>query len=376
MYLKQLTLVNFKNYQSLEIDFCNRINCFTGNNGAGKTNILDAIYYLSFSKSYFSNPDIMNIKHGEQLMLLQGNYSINNTPENIILSYENGKKKLLKRNKKEYDKFSDHIGLIPLVMVSPGDINLIVGNSDERRKFIDGIISQYNSEYLFSLQRYNKALAQRNFILKEFRRSNSFDSDMLLVYNSQLVTNGNFIFNERQKFIASIIPIFQHYFTIISQNNETVSINYKSQLFENSFDNALVNNFNTDLQLKHTTFGVHKDDIELLQEQIPIKKIGSQGQQKTFLISLKLAQFNYINSKCGFNPILLLDDVFDKLDNTRVKQIVLLVAQNNFGQIFITDTNAERVNQTVSEINGSYIHYNVDKAKVKKINEAIENTTT
>lgn len=368
MYIENLVLVNFKNYNHLEVNFSDKINCFTGRNGVGKTNILDAIYYLSFSKSFFSNIDSFNIKHGQSLFVIQGNYQINDKLEKIYCGYEAGKKKKIKRNTKDYSRIADHIGLIPLVMVSPSDIGLIIGGSEERRKFTDGIISQYNRNYLFDLQRYNKALLQRNYVLKD-GKSNPDLNDMLDIFDMQLIECGTKIYAERKKFITELIPVFQRYFEHITHGSELVGLKYTSQLHECSIDDLLKKNRSRDINAHSTTGGIHKDDLELLLGDYLIRKLGSQGQQKSYLIALKLAQFEYIYKLCGFKPILLLDDVFDKLDSSRVEQIIKLVSQKNFGQIFITDTNNSRISHVLNKVNESYFHFEVDNAQLTRIYE-------
>lgn len=367
MYIKELSLVNFKNYNSLEVEFSDKINCFTGNNGVGKTNILDALYYLSFSKSFFSSIDSLSIKHNEEMFVIQGNYIIRDIPESIYCGVEKSKKKKVKRNKKEYDRLADHIGLIPLVMVSPSDITLIIGGSDERRKFIDGIISQYNRNYLYDLQRYNKALLQRNHLLKEAARTNTNNDDVIEIYDEQLIETGNRIYEARKTFTKEIIPVFQQYFNHISQGNEVVQLNYYSALDNIDMKGLLKESRVKDKMARTTTQGIHKDDLEFLLGDYLIRKLGSQGQQKSYLLALKLAQFEYIYKLCGFKPILLLDDVFDKLDATRVEQIIKLVSQHNFGQIFITDTNSDRVNKVLKSIHDNYFHYHVNESKLNRI---------
>jgi len=369
MYIKNLSLVNFKNYDNLELSFSDKINCFTGNNGAGKTNILDAIYYLSFCKSFFSSIDSMSVKHEREMFVIQGNYQIKEQDENIYCGFEKSKKKKVKRNKKEYTRLADHIGLIPLVMITPSDITLIIGGSDERRKFVDGIISQYNRNYLFDLQRYNKALLQRNHLLKEAGKTGVNNDDVIEIYDFQLIETGNRIFEERKKFTNEIIPVFQEYFQHISQGNEQVQLNYFSVLNETNMETILTENKLKDRIARTTTEGIHKDDLELMLGSYLIRKLGSQGQQKSYLIALKMAQFEYINKLCGFKPILLLDDVFDKLDSSRVEQIIKLVSQHNFGQIFITDTNSNRINTVLNSINDGYYHFNVNNAEITQVYE-------
>lgn len=371
MFLQSLSLVNFKNYAQVEVNFSSKINCFTGNNGVGKTNILDAIYYLSFCKSFFTSIDSMNVRHGDSLFVINGNYDFENHSESIYCGFEQGKKKKFKRNKKEYERLADHIGLIPLVMISPYDINLILGGSEERRKFIDGIISQFDREYLFDLQNYNKALVHRNHLLKQYGKSGYLDTEVLELYDMQLVENGTRIFTKRTHFLKEIKPVFQKYFTHISQGKEQVSLSYYSHLQDAQFDLLLKNSREKDKTTRYTTHGIHKDDLELKLGDYPIRKLGSQGQQKSYLVALKLAQFEYIQKLCGFKPILLLDDIFDKLDSDRVEQIIKLVAQNSFGQIFITDTNPERVNKVLRQIKGEYFHYLVDDATLCELHEKI-----
>lgn len=359
MSLQHLTLTNFKNYQTLDVDFSSRINCITGDNGEGKTNILDAIYYLSFCKSFFTGIDSQNIKHGEQFFIVQGNYDFDGEQTEIYCGFEPGKRKRFKRNKKEYERFADHIGLIPLVMVSPYDINLIIGGSDERRKFIDGIISQFDKEYLYQYQKYIKILAQRNHLLKETPQTWQIDEEILQVYNDQLAESGQFIYQKRKNFIAEIEPIFQKYFDIISQGKEKVTLVYQTAIDEKPLAQLLKENRSIDLTTRYTNFGVHKDDLELGMSGLQIKRLGSQGQQKTYLIAMKLAQFEYINQLCGRKAILLLDDIFDKLDQHRGEQIVNLVAQNNFGQIFITDTSSNRIKLILEKVGGEHRHYHL-----------------
>lgn len=359
MSLQHLTLTNFKNYQSLDVDFSARINCITGNNGEGKTNILDAIYYLSFCKSFSSNIDMQNVKHGEQFFIIQGMYEFEDRIEEIYCGFESGKHKRFKRNKKEYERFADHIGLIPLVMVSPYDANLIIGGSDERRKFMDGIISQFDKQYLFEYQKYVRVLAQRNHLLKETPQTWQIDNDMLQIYDSQLSESGQFIYQKRKEFVKGIEPIFQKYFDAISQGKEKVTLKYITTLDGETLQQQLADNRAADLATRYTNYGVHKDELELGMDELPIKKLGSQGQQKTYLVAMKLAQFEYINHLCGTKPILLLDDIFDKLDQTRVEQIVNLVGQNNFGQIFITDTSTQRIDEILQKVGGDYRHFNL-----------------
>jgi len=370
MYLQELSLINFKNYSQTELSLSPKINCFIGQNGVGKTNLLDAIYYLSMCKSYLNPIDSQNIKYDENFFVLQGDYLLKEKHENIYCGLKKNKKKQFKRNKKEYQKLSDHIGLLPIVMISPLDNSLILEGSDERRKFMDSVISQYDKVYLDNLIKYNRALVQRNKLLKDFFQNRNFDADTIDIWDEQLVALGEKVYNTRVKFVEELIPIFQEYYTRISGNRETVQLVYDSQLHEGEFREILKNALDKDRIVQHTTVGIHKDDLILTLEKYPIKKAGSQGQQKTYLVSLKLAQFDFIKQLSGFKPILLLDDIFDKFDKTRVRQIIELVAENHFGQIFITDTSQDRLDEILTEIkipHNIFVIESAEDIQIKKI---------
>ncbi len=350
MYIKKLSLVNFKNYTQADFTFSEKINCFIGDNGKGKTNLLDAIYYLSMCKSYFNPVDSQNINHDAEFMVIQADYQRANDHENVYCGMKRNKKKRFKRNNKDYKKLSEHIGLLPVVMVSPNDAVLITGGSDERRKYVDSVISQYDKPYLQHIIKYNRALMQRNQLLKDFAAHRYFDNQNLEVWNIQLLQLGNSIYKKRREFINQLIPIFQKFYNHIAHNNENVSLEYQSQLHQNSFNDLLKNAIQKDRAMQYTTVGVHKDDLLLQLEKLPMKKFGSQGQQKTYLIALKLAQFEFMKEINGMKPILLLDDLFDKLDCNRMQKIIELVSGNNFGQIFITDTDKEHIKNTLLEM--------------------------
>ena len=354
MHLKQLSLVNYKNFESREFEFDNKINCFVGNNGIGKTNILDAIYHLALGKSYFNPIASQNITHGKDFFLLEGSFEKNGRGEKIVCSLKRGGKRMIKRNGKVYDRLSDHIGLLPLVMISPSDRDLILEGSETRRKFMDGVISQSNPEYLRNLIRYNKVLAQRNSLLKFFALNNTFDSDTLSVYDEQLQLLGTLIFQERILFLEAFVPLFREQYQAISGGNELVNLRYQSTLQDGELLEQLRSNINRDRALQYTSVGIHKDDLRFEISDHPIKKFGSQGQQKSFLISLKFAQFQLIKKQEKTNPILLLDDIFDKLDENRVAHIITLVEDENFGQIFLSDTQPERTENVVRAIHQSY----------------------
>ncbi|SNR16832.1 DNA replication/repair protein RecF [Tenacibaculum jejuense] len=359
MYLQKLSLVNFKNIEAQTFNFEKKINCFVGNNGVGKTNILDAIYYLSFAKSYFNPIAGQNIRHNEDFFMVEGDYLVKERSEKIICSLKRGQKKVLKRNGKVYDRFSDHIGQFPLVIISPADRDLIIEGSETRRKFIDGVISQQDKKYLSSLIAYNKILNQRNALLKFFAANRTFDALNLKVYNEQLIQFGEEIHEKRKEFLEKFTPIFNEKYKVISNDNEQVNLSYKSQLNTTSFSDLLDLQLEKDKILQYTSAGVHKDDLTFGIGSYPIKKFGSQGQQKSYLIALKLAQFEFIKKQSELTPILLLDDIFDKLDENRVSQIVNLVNDDEFGQIFITDTHSERTENVVKQSNKPYQIFNL-----------------
>jgi len=354
MFLKKLSLINYKNFSAVDFEFDSKINCFVGQNGIGKTNILDAIYHLAFGKSYFNPIAIQNIKHDEDFFVIEGNFEKEAHEEKIVCSIKKGLKKIIKKNGKAYDKISDHIGFLPLVIISPSDRDLITEGSDTRRKFIDGVISQSDKEYLQALIKYNKVLTQRNSLLKYFALNQTFDKITLSVYNEQLAAYGSVLFNKRIAFLDTFIPIFKEQYKAISGGNEEVSLVYDSQLLNDGFLSLFDKNLDKDRALQYTSVGTHKDDLNFDLGEHPIKKFGSQGQQKSFLVALKLAQFNFIKKQSNTTPILLLDDIFDKLDENRVSHLISLVNDDNFGQLFISDTHADRTENVVQNINQSY----------------------
>ncbi len=354
MLLKKLALLNYKNFDTQDFEFDTKINCFVGANGIGKTNVLDAIYHLSFGKSYFNPITTQNIKHGEDFFVIDGEFLKNDRDEKVICSVKRGSKKIIKRNGKAYERFSDHIGFLPLVIVSPADRDLITEGSDTRRKFMDGVISQSDKDYLQNLIKYTKVLAQRNSLLKYFAVNNTFDQDTLEVYNEQLHVLGTSIHSKRIAFLEAFIPIFKEQHALISNGVDQISLSYDSKLSQSNLLILLKNALEKDRALQYTSVGIHKDDLNFEIDGYPIKKFGSQGQQKSFLIALKLAQFHFIKTQSQTTPILLLDDIFDKLDESRVSHIVSLVDDSQFGQIFISDTHADRTEKVVKNIHQSY----------------------
>jgi len=367
MYLQRISIINYKNIREADLRFSSKINCFIGNNGVGKTNLLDAVYYLSFCKSHSNSIDSQVIKHDEEFFVLHGFYEGEQAATDIYCGLKRKQKKQFKRNKKEYEKLSDHIGFIPLVLVSPADSELILGGSDERRKFADGFISQYDKNYLTALLAYNKVLIQRNSMMK----NGLFDDMLLDILEEQLTLNGEYIFQKRNEFIKEFLPIFQEFYKYVSQEKEQVKLSYHSQLHNgNSLRNLLLKSRERDKLIGYTTKGIHKDDLEMILEDFPIKRVGSQGQNKTYLIALKLAQFDFLKRINGACPILLFDDIFDKLDAQRVQQIILLLKDNRFGQIFISDTNREHISDILKKSGCEHHIYIVNDGEVK-LNEEL-----
>ncbi|TLX74695.1 DNA replication/repair protein RecF [Labilibacter sediminis] len=351
MFLKQLHLINFKNIKLAQLQLREGINCFVGSNGAGKTNMLDAIYYMSFCKSFFNPVDSQNVNHDNDFFVIQGTYDLNDQEEHIYCGLKKGQKKQFKRNKKEYDKLSNHIGLLPLVMISPQDDALIVEGSELRRKYVDSVISQYDKTYLDQLIKYNKVISQRNVFLKNNSVLNAEVHNMLDVWDIQIIALGEKIASARRQFLAELKLVFHEMYNFISDNNEVVEFEYKSQLNADDFAEDLKEARQRDVVLGYSTKGIHKDDVEFKIGGYPIKKMGSQGQKKTFLISLKLGQFIFLARHKKVKPILLLDDIFDKLDRQRGDRLIELVGGDNFNQIFITDTQINRIEPILKRIN-------------------------
>ncbi|TCV20426.1 DNA replication and repair protein RecF [Sphingobacterium alimentarium] len=351
MWLKQLSVLNFKNYTDSNLHFLPEVNAFTGSNGAGKTNLLDAIHYLSLCKSYFNPIDSQHIKSGEEYFMVQGEFERNDRPDLISCSLKRNQKKQFKRNKKDYPRLADHIGQFPLVMISPNDTLIILEGSEERRKFVDNVISQTDNRYLDTLIAYNKVLLQRNVLLKNIKEKGVFDIGLLEVLNMQLVEVGEVIYHKRKAFMEKFTPSFQRHYQYLSDSAEEVSLVYDSQLHGADFTQLLESSLEKDRILERTTKGIHKDDLLFtIHREMPLKKFGSQGQQKSFLIALKLAQYTYLHEQNKFKPLLLLDDIFDKLDNQRTRKLMQMVSNEEFGQIFITDTDALRIQRIFDEI--------------------------
>lgn len=367
MHLEKLSLLNFKNFKAVDFAPAKGINCISGKNGTGKTNLLDAIYYLSFCKSYFNSIDMQNINDSEDFFMIQGKYLLDDKKEVLSCSVKIGEKKVFKRNDKIYNRLADHIGLFPLVIISPSDIDYINEGSAVRRKYIDSVLVQFDKVYLDNLINYNKALTQRNFLLKRFYERNYFDKQSLEVWDSKLIILGQKIFEKRLAFIEDYIPVFQEFYNKLSGGHEVVSVEYKSQLTDGQFSSTFRAALKQDMRLQYTTVGVHKDDLLFTISDKPLKKFGSQGQQKTFLVALKLAQYKLTKKLIKIAPLLLLDDIFDKLDSKRVSHLIKLVNDYGFEQVMITDTEYERQKSVLNQVNLPAKFFKVGDAKVEEI---------
>lgn len=360
MRLKKLSLLHFKNIARQELEFCRGVNCLVGDNGAGKTNVMDAIYYLSMCKSSLPMTDTQSIRHGEEGFLVEGQYlSDEEKNERIVCSFTRKGGKVLKRNGKEYERLADHVGLVPAVIVSPADNALISDAAEERRRYLNACISQLDRPYLANVMRYNAVLAERNRLLKM-----QPDETMLAIYDDQLTDYGTKIHAARQAFAERLQPVVAEYYRILSGDREEVELHYKSELGERPFDEILRAARQKDLANEYTTSGIHRDDLTLRIGGYPLRKYGSQGQQKSFLIALKLAQYAVVAEACGEKPILLLDDLFDKLDAGRVEQLIRLVSDEAFGQIFITDCNPTRLKSILDEAGGEYALFTVANGEI------------
>ena len=362
MYLTNLSIINFKNIREAELSFSPGINCFFGKNGEGKTNLLDAIYYLSFCKSHSNPVDSQNITHDADFFVLQAHYKGKEVQEEIYCGMKRKQKKIFKRNKKEYERLSEHIGRIPLVLISPSDEELIREGSDERRRFMDMVISQYDHAYMDALMSYNKTLQQRNALLK----NEAFkDESLWAMYEEMMAADAEVIFHKRAAFIEDFTPVFESFYQNISGGKECIQLNYSSHLSEGNLTTKLFNSRQRDEILGYTTVGIHKDDLIMELDGHPIKRVGSQGQNKSYLIALKLAQYDFLKKAGKSTPILLLDDLFDKLDATRVERIINLVAGKEFGQIFITDTNRENSDHLLLRTGEDYRIFQVENGQIE-----------
>ena len=365
MHVEKLSIVNFKNYRQVELELSPEINCFVGSNGAGKTNLLDAIHYLSMCRSYLNPIDSQNILFEEQFFVIQGLWVKESSSDQIYCGVKKGTKKVFKKNKVQYEKLTEHIGSYPSVMISPYDRNLITEGSELRRKWMDGIIAQFDRDFLNDLVKYGKVLDQRNALLKNMADFGFFNRENIEVWNEQLVTYGQRIFSARSAFLDEFISVFQKYYDDLSDNKETVGLEFKSHLLEGDFLIQLKAAERQDHRKQYTTIGIHKDDLIFTINGHPVKKFGSQGQQKSYLIALKLAQFEWLTTHLNVKPVMLLDDIFDKLDNKRVGRLMELVSDNSFGQVLVTDTDEDRVKRIFDSINLPFKLFTVHENEVK-----------
>ncbi|MDX1446449.1 DNA replication/repair protein RecF [Lishizhenia sp.] len=368
MYLNKLSLVNFKNYKQAEFELSPEVNCFVGMNGAGKTNLLDAVHYLSMCKSYLNPVDRQNINFDEKFFVLQGEWFKEQKKIDIYCAVKAGSKKVFKKNKVEYEKLAQHIGLFPSVMISPYDRNLISEGSELRRKWMDGIIAQFDRGFLDNLTKYVKVVEQRNAVLKQMGSFGFFNRESIDVWDDQLVRYGQMVYERRKDFISDFTPVFQKYYALISGSKEEVGFEYKSQLHDADFMELVRQAERNDLRKQYSTVGVHKDDLIFTINGHPIKKFGSQGQQKSYLTALRLAQFEWLKEQLNVVPILMLDDIFDKLDNERVQRLMELVHQHEFGQVLVTDTDKERVEQIFKAIEVPIRLFEIEKNELEEVN--------
>ncbi len=356
MFLKKITLHNFKNIADLQLSFSPKINCISGNNGAGKTNLLDAVYYLSMTKSFFSSSDQYIFRYGEDDTLLNGVYESDDSTEKIVgmMVTRNGEK-VVKCNGKAYNRFSDHIGQFPIVMVSPADTSLINDSGDERRKYMNFILSQIDKDYLRHIQAYNTLLLHRNKLLK----ADVISDELMETVSEQMIPHAQYVYDARKNLCHKLLPLVKDYYGELSGDAEDASLEYRSDLDQFSLDELFRKESVKDRLLRYTSSGIQRDDILFSLDEHPLKKCGSQGQQKTYLLAMKMAQFTWMKSIYGVAPLLLLDDVFDKLDMSRVEYLLGIVAKENFGQIFITDSNKVRMKNIVDLFNADCKEFNV-----------------
>jgi DNA replication and repair protein RecF len=364
MHLASLQALNFKNYSEVNISFSPNVNLFTGSNGSGKTNLLDAIYFLSLTKSAFHSIDANNIKHEEKFLSLRGDYCKNDKNISIGAGLERGSKKIFRLNKKPYEKITDHIGSFPAVLITPYDTDLIREGSEERRKFFDSMLSQTDPVYLGELLQYNKALRQRNSLLKQLAEKRNPDRDLLAGYDKILLKTGAYIFQKRKELLDTFIPLFAEHYQNLSESREEVTLQYQSHQLTQNFGEIFRKNLEKDLILQRTGKGIHKDDFIFEIDSFPLKSYGSQGQQKSYVIALKLAQFQYIYEKCRIKPLLLLDDILDKLDQSRINQLMEIISGPLFGQVFITEARSDRVENFFHQIRGEIRKFKIANGEI------------
>lgn len=362
-HLARLNVLHFRNHREVEADLGPEVNCFVGPNGVGKTNLLDAVHYLSLGKSYFDPVDVHNILHGEDLFMVQGQMRTIAGEDAVLCSVRVGQRKVLSRNRKEYDRLADHVGRYPVVMITPYDGQLVLDGAEVRRRFLDGLIAQFDRGYLDALIRYNRALTQRNTVLKQFALSGQGTLEDLEPWDEQLIGHGTTVHEVRQAFMREMVPLLEQHYHGISAGPERVALHYRSALQERSLRELLRSAWDRDRAAQHTTQGIHKDDLVFTLNGQPLKRHGSQGQQKTFLIALKLAQFDLTQQRTGVRPILLLDDIFDKIDPQRMRHLLKLLKDQRFGQVLITDTDARRLHAALDGLDLDVRFFHLDHGK-------------
>jgi DNA replication and repair protein RecF len=371
MFLQKISLAHFKSYEYESFEFSERVNCIVGENGTGKTNLLDAIYFLALTKSSISNQDALSINHEAEYMMIEGSFGIGdsgkkktpitNNQSLITISIQRGQKKAVLRDKKAYERISEHIGRFPVVMLSPNDTDIIRDGSEERRKFFDGVMAQLDSEYLENLLQYNRLLLQRNSLLKQFAERNYTDDLLLDIYSDPLVEVSLKLYNARNQFVTEFLPIFKKHYNTLSDAREDVEMIYESEVGADNFTQIFRKNRQRDLAAQRTTIGSHKDDFIFEINGFTLRKFGSQGQQKSFVIALKLAQFEMLTKVKGFPPLLLLDDIFDKLDDRRIQQLITMMVDGTFSQVFITDARPERTRQLLGDLGVEVRYFEIGK---------------
>lgn len=372
MFLESISLLNFKNYEMLDLDFSPSVNCIVGDNGSGKTNLLDAVHYLSMSKGAFGGGNTQHILHQQDFFMVKGVFQAKDLDYEVTCGYKKGQAKVFKVNQKQYDKISDHIGRFPVVLIAPNDTETITEGSELRRKFFDSIISQLDKVYLTNLMQYTHYLKQRNMSLKQFAERHFVDRNLIDAYNHKLIQIGKEICNKRQEFIKEFAPIFQEHYRELTDNQEKTELVYNSHFSEDTYADDFRQALQDDLRLQRTTKGIHKDDFDFLIDGHLLRKFGSQGQQKSYMIALKLAHFEIIKNYTFLKPILLLDDIFDKLDDKRMSKLMQMVADRTFGQIFITDARPERTQAVFEHIDVEKRIFTIAKGEVIDVMEDLD----
>ncbi|KAA0990558.1 DNA replication/repair protein RecF [Dyadobacter aurulentus] len=363
MWLEKLHLTYFKSYEEKAFTFGEHVNCLVGENGSGKTNLLDAIYFLTLTKSAFHNQDALGIRHSFDFFVIDGVFSDRQRHTQITCSFQRGQRKVFMADKKNYERLSDHIGLFPLVLIAPDDTDVIREGSEERRRFFDGVLAQATPGYLDDFLKYNKILNNRNGLLKLFAERNYLDEDLLETYNEPLIILSQRIYDHRNAFMQRFLPLFQKYYAFLSSGKEQVDVIYESEVASPDFPTEFRRNRSRDLHAQRTGKGIHKDEYVFEIDEVTLKKFGSQGQQKSFLIALKLAQFELLKEEKGKTPILLLDDIFDKLDDRRIQKLIELIDTGFLGQVFITDARPERSQKILENVKADVRFFEIEKVR-------------